>query len=61
MVLRAISLGDRHGPTGNTRHLVGGCEELTETWHQTLDDAMGQATFEFNVEPHEWQIVAEAP
>jgi hypothetical protein len=34
-------------------------EQLTDTWHQTLGDAMRQATFEFNVKPHEWQIVAD--
>ena len=28
--------------------------ELTDTWHQTLDDAKHQAEFEFNVAPDEW-------
>jgi hypothetical protein len=26
----------------------------TDTWHQTLDDAFGQAEWEFGVSPAEW-------
>jgi len=29
-------------------------QELTDTWHETEDDALGQAEFEFRVQPHEW-------
>jgi hypothetical protein len=36
-------------------------DDMTDTWYQTLDDAMEQATFEFDVRPHEWQLVAETP
>jgi hypothetical protein len=29
--------------------------EMTDTYHDTLDEAMSQATWEFNVSPEEWQ------
>ena len=29
-------------------------EELTDTLHPSIEDAMEQARFEFNVEPDEW-------
>lgn len=32
-------------------------KELTDTWHQSLEDAMNQAKFEFNVRPEEWKDV----
>lgn len=28
--------------------------ELTDTWHESLDDAMTQARLEFSVSPDEW-------
>jgi hypothetical protein len=28
--------------------------EVTDTWHQSLGDAMHQAEFEFSVQPDEW-------
>jgi len=28
--------------------------EMTDTWHETVEAAMAQATFEFEVEPLEW-------
>ena len=87
-VLREVKL-DRHEPTGNTLHIVGGSDmpppaalrisvygdepgffllyldergnEVTDTWHQSLDDALHQAHFEFQVEPSEWRVVADAP
>jgi hypothetical protein len=30
-------------------------KELTDTYHDTLDAAMLQATWEFNVQPDEWE------
>jgi len=30
-------------------------KEITDTYHETLDRAMEQAKWEFNVEPNEWQ------
>jgi hypothetical protein len=30
-------------------------EEMTDTWHRTLDDALDQAEFEFTVQRHEWE------
>ena len=29
--------------------------EITDTYHETLERAMEQAKWEFNVEPNEWQ------
>jgi hypothetical protein len=33
----------------------GGC--ITDTWHQTLDEAMSQAQFEFGLEKGDWNEV----
>jgi hypothetical protein len=33
-------------------------QEQTDTWHQSVDDAQSQATFEFEVRPEEWQTPA---
>jgi hypothetical protein len=36
-------------------------QELTDTWHQTLEDALHQAEFEFTVKPAHWDVgVAKA-
>lgn len=35
--------------------------ELTDTYHDTLSDAMDQAEREFNVRPDEWDLAAPAP
>jgi hypothetical protein len=85
IVLREIQLdAQRHSPTGNTRHFVGGAlwegaralrivqyrgeagfyllyldeagTEVTDTWHESLTDAVSQANYEFGVEPAEWAI-----
>jgi hypothetical protein len=32
-------------------------QETTDTCHQSLDDALHQATFEFGVQAHEWTVV----
>jgi len=32
-------------------------DELTDTWHATLEDALHQAEFEFTVRPEEWEIL----
>jgi hypothetical protein len=29
--------------------------EVADTWHQTVEEAMHQAEFEFGVQPGEWQ------
>lgn len=36
-------------------------KELTDTWHQSLEDAMDQARFEFNVNTEEWKDVLSTP
>jgi hypothetical protein len=36
-------------------------DEMTDTSHETLDDAMHQAEFGFSVAPSEWQTVTEPP
>jgi hypothetical protein len=86
-LLCEVTLDERHGPTRNTLHIVGGQamappaalhivrydndpgfyllyldvagEEMTDTWHQTLDDAMHQAEFEFSVAASEWRTITE--
>jgi hypothetical protein len=30
-------------------------EELTDTYHESIEKAMDQANFEFNILPHEWK------
>ena len=32
---------------------------LTDTWHETLDSAKGQAEYEFNISSTEWETVKE--
>lgn len=34
-------------------------EEKTDTWHEGVEEAMRQATFEFGVKPEEWEKVDE--
>jgi hypothetical protein len=29
-------------------------EEMTDTYHETIESAMRQAEFEYNIKPHEW-------
>ena len=87
-VLREVQLDqDRHKPTGNTRHYVGGelwegasalrifryrdeegfyllsvnddGDEVTDTWHQSLEDAVHQAEFEFDLKARDWTVLAE--
>lgn len=31
-------------------------KKLTDTYHETLDEALAQATWEFGVEPSEWSL-----
>lgn len=33
--------------------------EMTDTWHEGVEEAMRQAAFEFEVQSHEWQKVKE--
>ena len=35
--------------------------ELTDTFHMTLAEALGQANWEFEIDPSEWEVVAETP
>lgn len=32
---------------------------ITDTWHQTLDEAKGQAEFEFGIAERDWETVAD--
>jgi hypothetical protein len=34
-------------------------DSITDTWHQTLDDAKGQAEFEFGITEPDWKTVPE--
>jgi hypothetical protein len=42
-------------------YLMHICDENlgTDTWHETLDDALHQAEWEFGVRPEEWTEVQE--
>jgi hypothetical protein len=84
-VLREARLDpERHKPTGNTRHHLGGevwegthalrivrypddpgfsllyldegGEEVTDTWHESMEDAVHQADFEFHVKDEDWTL-----
>ncbi len=39
-------------------YLDGSGDVQTDTWHQTLEDAMHQAEFEFRVKPDEWEALS---
>jgi|tagenome__1003787_1003787.scaffolds.fasta_scaffold19002463_2 hypothetical protein len=49
------------GPGFYLLYLDAAGEEMTDTWHQTLDDAPHQAEFEFSVASSEWHNIAEPP
>ena len=34
-------------------------QELTDTYHESLKDALEQATFEFGTKPAEWEMMEE--
>ena len=83
LLIKHVTLGSQHTPTGNTRHWIGGEQmplpasleisqypgdtafylryldavgrEMTDSWHQSLEDVMHQAEFEFGVKSTEWQ------
>jgi len=35
-------------------------QELTDTYHESLADAMTQAEWEFQVRAHDWQVIHKA-
>jgi hypothetical protein len=43
-------------PGDQDYYLLYLCEngQVADTWHQTLEDALQQAEFEFDVKPEEW-------
>jgi hypothetical protein len=40
-------------------YLDGDGSELNDSYEDTLDRVMEQADWEFNVKPHEWEVVAD--
>ena len=50
----SLEIVDREGEGFYLLYLDASGEEMTDTWHQTLDDAKHQAEFEFNVRPGDW-------
>jgi hypothetical protein len=46
---------------GNACYLMHICDDnsVADTWHETLDDALYQAEWEFGVRPEEWIEVQE--
>ena len=85
IIYREIDLGQKHKPTGKTKHYRGAGElpkpahlkivrysgdpgylllyldkdgnEMTDTYHETLEDALEQANWEFGIEAEEWKII----
>jgi hypothetical protein len=43
----------------NLIHLDANGRDLTDTFHESVDDALEQASFEFTVQPDEWTVVSE--
>jgi len=41
----------------NLIHLDSQGGEMTDTFHETVDEAMDQASFEFSIKPEEWEGV----
>lgn len=44
----------------NLIHLDKAGREMTDTFHESIEDAYSQAEFEFLVKPEDWSIVEEA-
>jgi hypothetical protein len=40
-------------------YLDGSGEEMTDTFHETIQSAMDQAEWEFQVKPNEWDVLEE--
>lgn len=38
-------------------HFDADGKEMTDTFHDTLDDAMEQAEWEYQVKPDEWEVI----
>ena len=57
--LRIVRYGQQEG--FYLLYLNEGDEEMTDTWHATLEDALAQAEFEFRVAPSEWRQLDSQP
>jgi hypothetical protein len=53
------SLEIAHDPDSKGCYLFHFCADGqgTDTWHESLEDALSQAEFEFAVKPHEWEDI----
>lgn len=48
-------------PDSQSFYLMHECEDTgTDTWHESLDDALDQAEWEFGVQRNEWTDVNES-
>jgi hypothetical protein len=43
----------------NLIHLDGNGSEITDTFHESLDDALAQGLREFTIQPGDWDVVSE--
>lgn len=43
----------------NLIHLDGNGNEMTDTFHESLDDALAQGLREFTIQPGDWEVVSE--
>ena len=55
--LAIVSFGEREY---NLIHLDGEGRELTDTFHESVDDALEQGRREFMVQPEDWDVVSES-
>jgi hypothetical protein len=43
----------------NLIHLDENGDEMTDTFHESIEDALSQADFEFRIKPSDWVAVEE--
>jgi hypothetical protein len=56
VALAIVTFGDREF---NLIHLDGEGREMTDTFHESLDDALEQGLREFTIQPGDWDVVSE--
>ena len=57
----SLEIAPYRGETGCYLFHICGDGLAADTWHETLEEAMEQAEWEFGVTPEEWTIVEENP
>jgi hypothetical protein len=57
--LRIVKYLDSNDPGCYLFHCDASGTEFTDTYHETVEDAMSQAEWEFGVKQDEWEIIAD--